>query len=95
MLNLAARTEMNDAWANLVLVDAFLRQCKYKEAEFAWRDAERHYQTARTTVTIQHSDSTLEKLGDLRLRLAQTRSVLRSKSEVFEAGSQRASAGGT
>ena len=93
MLNLSARTEMNDAWAKLALVDSFLRQCKYTEAGFALSDAERHYQTARTTVTIQHSDSTLEKLGDLRLRLAQTRSILRSKSEVFEAGSPRASAG--
>jgi hypothetical protein len=82
MLNLAARTEINDAWANLALVDSFLRQCKRNEAGFALRDAERHY-------IIQHSDSTPEKLADLRRKLDQIRVIVNANSEEFQTGNQR------
>jgi hypothetical protein len=49
-------------------------------AGLALRDADRHYRIAWTTVKIQYSDSTVEKLGDLQARLDQIRSVLSEKT---------------
>ena len=80
MLNLMARTEINDAWTNVVLADAYLAQDKCTEAMAAMVDAERHYRSAQSAVTIEASGSIRERLTDLKVKLDQIRSLIRRKS---------------
>ena len=82
MFNLPARMEINDAWTNVVLADAYLAQRKYKEADAAIRDAELHYRKAESAVTIERSDSILDKLADIRIKLDQIRSAIKIKAGI-------------
>jgi hypothetical protein len=73
MDDLTARTEINDAWTNLYLAEAYLAQHRYAEAGSARRDAELHYASARSGVALELSGSTLNALEDLRLKLESSR----------------------
>ncbi len=75
MENLLARTEINEALTNIVLVNAFLNAGMYREAETARLDAEQHYRLARSAVTSQKSGPVLDSLADLRIKLDQLRSA--------------------
>jgi hypothetical protein len=84
MDNLQARAEINDAWTSIVLAHACLAQGKYKEAESAMFDAERHYRSAQSVVNIKQSGSILDNLADLRVRLYQIRSVIGKGSKTLD-----------
>jgi hypothetical protein len=76
MDNLKARTEIHDAWTNIVLADAHLARGGYKEASAAMIDAECHYRSAQSAVTIEESGSILNSLSDLKIKLDQLRSAM-------------------
>jgi len=84
MDNLQARAQINDAWTSIVLADACLTQGKYKEAESAMFDAERHYRSAQSAVSIKQSGSILNNLADLRVKLYQIRSAIGRKSKALD-----------
>jgi hypothetical protein len=72
--NLKARTEIHDAWANIVLADTHLAEGKDREAGEAMLDAEHHYRCAQAIITINTSDSVLDRLAALKTKLDQVRS---------------------
>ena len=84
MLDLAAHTELHEAWTKVALAETLLTQGQYKDAHEALLDAEHHYQCARSVSTFAHLSSILDKLADLRIRLDQIRSAIKIKSGTLE-----------
>ena len=84
MDDLLAREKINNAWISIALADACLAQGKYEDAKSAMDDAERHYRSAQSAVNAKQSDSILNNLADLRVRLYQIRAAIRRKSETLD-----------
>jgi hypothetical protein len=74
MLNMMARTEISDAWANIVLAESQLKGGKFPEAHTAIVDAERHFKNAKSAV--EAPGPILDKLADLRNKLNQLQSII-------------------
>jgi hypothetical protein len=72
MLNLRARTELNDSWANVALAEVHLKRGDRHGAQSAIADAERHFKNARSA--IEEPGQILDKLTDLRNKLNQIQS---------------------
>jgi len=85
MLNMMARTEINDARTNIVLAEANLARGKLTEAQDAIANAERHYRNARSAVTVHQSDSILNNLTDLRIKLDQMQILVTRKPATVTA----------
>ena|ERR1700722_3721464 len=69
-----ARTEMHDAWTNVVLADVYIAQGKYNEANRALVSAGGHYRRSQSAVTIEQTDAILEQLTeDVRVTLDRIR----------------------
>ena len=79
MSDLQARTEIHEAWTNVVLANAHLARGEYDRAKGAMRDAEHHYHSAESALTLQR-DATLEKLTELRVNLDHVRDEIEAKS---------------
>ena len=79
MENLMARTEIHDAWANVVLAEALMAQAKYEEAAEIIVEAEGHYRRALSATTIVQSGSIVDRLADLKVKLDQVRFEIRKK----------------
>jgi hypothetical protein len=77
MLNLAAQTELHEAWTNVALAETRMAQGQYKDAHEAMLDAEHHYRCARSVITLAHPSPILDKLADLKVRLDQIRSAIK------------------
>jgi len=84
MLNLAAQTELHDAWTNVALAETLLAQGKYKDAREALLNAEHHHRRARSVITVKQPSSILDKLADLKVRLDQIRSAIKINSGTRE-----------
>ena len=84
MLNLAAQTELHEAWTNVAIAEIFLAQGEYEEASEAMLDAEHHCRCARSAITIEQPGSILDKLADLKVRLDQIRSAIKINSGTLE-----------
>ena len=91
MRNLMARTEMNDARANIVLADAYLALGRYREANEAMLDAERYYMRSQSAMTVEQPDALLDELArDQRVKLDQIRSAILKNTGTL---AKRANAG--
>ena len=78
MRNLMARTEMNDARANIALADAYLALGRYREANEAMLDAERYYMRSQSAMTVEQPDAILDELTeDVRVRLDRVRVAIK------------------
>jgi hypothetical protein len=85
MFNMKARTEINDALTCIVLAETGLARSDYDGAAAAIHDAECHYRSARSAVTIEKSDSILENLSMLRIRLDRLQLAVNRKSAAVSA----------
>jgi len=74
--NLEARTEINNAWANVALADNCVKHGEYIAASDALADAEVHYKKAQSVITIEKSGPVRDNLDNLRVRLDQLRSAI-------------------
>jgi hypothetical protein len=82
MENLKARTEIHDAWTNVILADGHLAEGRSQDAETAILDAERHLKSAQLAITIEKSGAVLNNLADLKIKLDQVRSAARAAKTV-------------
>jgi hypothetical protein len=74
MMDLAARTEVHDAWTNIALAEALMKAGKWNQAMDALFDAESHYRTAERLVELPASMKV--KLEELNKRIGTVRSRL-------------------